>query len=235
MSLTIDFQTIGSYASNTDSSALSPGAPSGVVSGNLLIAATGNRSIGQTIPTPTGWTLISLTGKKLRVYGRIATGGGDDTPTFDWSGSNDSFAVLLRYDGDVPAVIGNLVPSGGVTEDSGTAGGNDVPLESTTAPSGTDMLVFGFPLKNKTSNSNGAVISTTPEFTLRGELAQADTALLTGVGDWQQAGAGANYDGDSWSHDQGADALAFANTLIYFQPRGGVASRAVHHQQQMNG
>lgn len=231
MALTIDFQSIGAYASNSDSSSLAPGAPSGVVTGNLLIGATGNRSTGQTISTPTGWALISLTGEKLRVYGRIADGSGDDTPTFDWSGSNDSFAVLLRYDGDVPADIADLVPSGGVTENGGSVGGNSLDLESTTAPTGTDMLVFVLTLKNKTSASNSAVIdSVTPEFTLRGELEQNDVALLNGVGDWQQVGSGTNYDGDDWGHDQGPDALNGANTLIYFLPEaGGIIPQAMYH------
>ena len=232
----IDFQSIGAFASNSDSSSLAPGAPAGVVTGNLLVAATGNRAASQTISTPTGWTILSLTTERARVYGRIADGTGDDTPTFDWSGSNDSYAVLLRYDGDVPADIADLVPSGGATQGGGTAGGNSVPVEGTTAPTVTDALVFAVSQKSKTSSSNGAVITVTTEFTLRGELTIAGTSLMIGVADWQQTGAGVNYDGDDWTHDQGADALAYASDLIYFEPEsGGIVPQAMHHYRHHGG
>jgi len=231
MALTIDFQSIGTYASNSDSSSLAPGAPAGVVTGNLLILASGNRS-NTTVPTPTNWLLLSLAGVKVRTYGRIATGGGDDTPTVDWAGTNDSYAVILRYNGDVPADINDLLPASAVTEAAGTAGGNFLPLVPTIAPTGTDMLVFAHALKNKTGNSDGAVITTTPEFTLRGELVQSGSALLTGVGDWQQVGSAANYDGDDWTHDQGSDSLASANEILYFLPEaaaGGIVPQAMYH------
>ncbi len=215
----IDFQANGAADSNADASVLSPGAPAGVVSGNLLVLPTWCRG-GLTAPAaPTGWLQIGNVANKMRVFGRIADGSGDDTPTLQWTGgSNDTAAVIQRFDGDVPADINDLVPAGGETVFDGTGGVQSLPMPAATAPTGTDFLVWGGAKKNKTSATNGADITVTPEFTERFQLVGTGTENMAAIGDWQQVGSGANYDGDDWTHDVGNDALASAGIILYFLP-----------------
>lgn len=99
--MAIDVQTVGSEVAGSGTS-ISTSAPSGVVSGDLLLLAV---CVGtsQTITTPTGWTQRANVQNgfghfRLGVYERIADGSGSDTPTVTVS-SGPYAARIARADG----------------------------------------------------------------------------------------------------------------------------------------
>lgn len=105
--MAVAFQTIGAATTGSDSSA-ETAAPSGVVSGDLLVLFYAYRGTATITPTtPTGWTARESNNETTSTYSgiwsftRIADGTGDDTPTITLSGSPSSgwFTVILRIDG----------------------------------------------------------------------------------------------------------------------------------------
>lgn len=110
--MAVTYRTIGADTYGTDTSA-ETAAPSGVVSGDLLLLALAIRSASagsrRTPTTPTGWTLIdssldpSGAVADQYVYRRIADGTGDDTPTVTLSDAPDGWQTrIIRIDGHDP-------------------------------------------------------------------------------------------------------------------------------------
>ncbi len=83
--------------------------PSGTAVGNLLIAAVSvDGDVRTTMPTPSGWTLVSLgpTGitagtaqQTFAVYRKLATSTESSTYTFSWTASKHAYAWIMRFSG----------------------------------------------------------------------------------------------------------------------------------------
>lgn len=102
--MAVAFRTAGAVSIGNDAS-VETAAPSGVVSGDLLILSI-NVELGGNITAPTGWTAVRAvqtywysTGE-LYTYWRIADGTSADTPTVTLSSAATSWtSSILRFDG----------------------------------------------------------------------------------------------------------------------------------------
>lgn len=99
-----DFQSIGADDYITSGTTLSPGAPSGVVSGDVLLLFL-NIELGGAPTTPTGWTSIGsqdywFSTGVIYAYWREADETSSDTPSVTLASAPTSGrAVLVRFDG----------------------------------------------------------------------------------------------------------------------------------------
>lgn len=199
------YRSSGSVDSNTSGAALSPGAPSGVAVGDLLILNTAQRSSSLTPPTITGWTLAdsNATNATSAIYVRIAAGSADDTPSVDWSGTTGCFAWIDCYTGDVyKGDIRSLVVRFNAENGTGT-----VPLCPTLTNSKDNCLLHVLGVKLKTATSNDATTLTAPasgSLTKRQQFIGTGTHLVAGSASVQQSTA-ADYDGTDWTIDGTAE------------------------------
>jgi hypothetical protein len=172
-------------ASNVQNpSTLTPGAPAGKASGDLLLLVCESRSITATVATPTGWTLLTgfpvrsgtASGGTIYVFARIADGSGNDTPSPAWSGlttgtSGDaSGATILAYSG---------VTNPGFVLD-GAASSSDLSAQTTTTtvPAITtglaQTLVVGVTMKLLESSGQTSTVS--------GRNERVDQSTTSGTG-----------------------------------------------------
>lgn len=111
------FQSISPLAQTANSASVVINAPSGIVSGDLLIAAIGSTSISsaETFTTiPSGWTLIKQTnnvgalGANLLSYYKIA--GSSEPSSYTWSGGQNvpHIAWIMRFTGTDPTTPINV-------------------------------------------------------------------------------------------------------------------------------
>lgn len=195
------FVGAGTAVGNSDSSALNPTKHGSTVPGNLMLGVTASFNDDPAISTPTGWTLLFIdtggVGPKLAIYGRIADGGANDAPTFDWGGAADSMAVILSYGGDVYTDLATIVAHQNTEEQNSGLLQMRVPDLTITTD---NTLLFAVSVKNKTATSDDAANITHAQLTVRVQFFQTGTALQVGVGDLQQTTA-ANYDGTNFFRD----------------------------------
>lgn len=222
------FRAVGTVATNTDSSALSPGAPAGKAVGDLLILVTGNRASSQTITTPTGWFLAGgpSSNGSIRVYVRIADGSADDTPSPDWSGTAASYAYIVAYSGGgYPGDIRTIV-----VKQNGEGNNAQHPGAALCSILRDNCMLFSATQKNKTATSNDATTLTVPAtggMTRRTQTVMAGTALSFACADVQQTTA-TDFDGTDWTINGTSEATlgtvahtmfirtdATASTIIY--------------------
>lgn len=95
-------------AAHADNAPVTPGLPTGLSAGNLLLAAVANRNFNAGIGTPLGWTEIANMGN-LRLFGKVASSS-ETAPTFVFlasSAGDTCSAQLAAFSGGVydPASI----------------------------------------------------------------------------------------------------------------------------------
>jgi hypothetical protein len=157
------FRSVGAVAEGNGS--LNPGAPAGVVVGDLLLLSLVGRDNGQTAPAPSGWTLVSPASPVgwNYLYARIADGTAADTPTgLLYTGTIRSQAQIAAFSGggfSLSTIVTNSVSQylpGTQTAILYSAG-------LTIAPA--NCLVIAVGTKNKTATSNGTTINNLTGFT----------------------------------------------------------------------
>lgn len=100
--MAVALQTFSTAATGNGNS-IATNAPSGVVSGDLLLLCI-TLETATTITTPSNWTQVRnlvAAGNQWRIamYRRTADGGSDDTPTVSLGATVDYKATILRIDG----------------------------------------------------------------------------------------------------------------------------------------
>lgn len=179
----------GTAASGTS---ITPGAPAGVVAGDLLLLAIMCRNNTDTFATPTGWTPLSpsvnLTWGVL--YGRIATGtAGDNPPTMASDGGTQCIAQIAAFSGDVYTTLASIVHA--VVDQAATGKGtlgNDI-LYSDLAVTLNACLLIAWGAHNKTTTSNGATVNALSGFTQIGQSNPNGSSLSFYWGYQQQTNA----------------------------------------------
>lgn len=225
----LTYVATGSIASNNTSASLSPGAPAGAAVGDLLLLFTGvfTGSGGETMTTPSGWTLIASTAQNvgLRVFARVADGTGTDTPAVDWSGSLDSFAWIECYSGDVyRGDLRGLVANIGrefVTQAAPAASICGVPKDN--------CLVVTFVVKKKTATSDDATTLTAPasgSLVKRTQLIMSGVAVVAGSATVQQT-TKADYGGTDWTINGTADSGVQSTVTFAIRTEDGTYSMMV--------
>lgn len=208
------FRSAGAVAEGTGT--LSPGAPTGKASGDLLLLASASRTPADTPPAaPSGWTLLldttSTAVDSLVLYGRIADGGADDTPTLDWSGTSASVAQIAAFYGDVWSSVGSIVAHSSVAGvNSGTV---DIPNPALTITT-DNCLIIGVGKKGKTATSDGATVSSPSGLNNRIGFSWVNGSSRVGfVWDYTQQTTAANIGASVW--DQSVDeSVAYASMVV---------------------
>lgn len=200
---------------DTGTGTLSPGAPAGKATGDLLLLATAARNGTETLTTPSGWTLLadttSTANDSCALFGRIADGSASDTPTLNWSGSSPSAAQIAAWYGDVYTDLATIVAHSAVA--GTTSNTSEVPIPALTI-STADCLVVAVGKKQKTSTSDGG--SATPPSGISTELADSWPTGATQLGfawGYTQQTTATNFSAGSW--DQSPDEnLPYASLIV---------------------
>jgi hypothetical protein len=214
--------SVGSWASNTDSSALSVSAPASS-SGKLLVLVTANRAGAQSIAALTGWKQAAAVtdNGSLEVWLRYGDGSATDSPSVDWSGTNDSAAVILAYAGDVYVDVETIVAHANTY---GVSSINTLPLPNFSGASVDNCLVLAVGRKNKTATSNDATTVSHSILNVRAQFIGTNVDQAIGVGDLQQTTA-TNYDGTDFTIDGTTESLSANGIVVYL--RSASATRYV--------
>jgi len=101
--MAVVFKSVGAV-DTVSASPVEPGAPSGVVSGDLLLMVINCQFDTVVVTTPTGWTLhgsrsYHSANGEIYIFWRKADGGGNDTPSVTLATVFEVSAVILRIDG----------------------------------------------------------------------------------------------------------------------------------------
>ena len=194
--------TVGTIDENTatTSHTLTPGAPSGVAAGNLVLLLLGFRGTPSAEPTVTGFTRLTETStNRIQLWGRIATGT-DDTPSISATLGTSAVAVAQYacFPG-APASMTGIAAATAVA-DSSTIGPS-IPTEALGTPSEDNALIvyagFSFDddgpcttFPNGSSvigDTNNAVLSTWTVWSYKiqttAAAAGASEFTATGIGD----------------------------------------------------
>jgi hypothetical protein len=206
--------SVGSWASNTDSSALSVTAPASS-SGKLLLLVTVNRAVGQSVAFIPNWTKLYFesAGGGIELWARIGDGTAADSPSVDWSGTNDSAAVILAYAGDVYSDLSTIVAHSASFSVSSI---NTLPLPAVSGASVNDCLVFAVGRKNKTSTSNDATTVSHASLNVRAQFIGSSFDQAVGIADAQQTTA-TNYDGTDFTINGTSESLTADGIVVYLR------------------
>lgn len=213
--------TVGSWVSNTDGSALSPLAPASST-GKLLLLVTAQRLATQSITSlAPDWAQLGAftTRGSIEVWGRVGDDTAADDPSVDWSGIDDSAAVILAYGGDVYTTMGDIVAHS-ATSDASTA---NLPLPPFTPATIASCLLFAVGRRNKTLLSNDATTISHVALTMRTSLIMSGAAQAIGIADLQQTAA-ADFDGVDMTIDGTSETLSSNGIVLYLRSGSGTSS-----------
>lgn len=210
------FRAAGSWSASG-----SPGGPSGVVAGDLLLMYASARLSSETInAAPSGWTLLFDTSttdhEQLAIFGRIATADASDTVSAHdfWSGTSYNAAQIAAFYGDVfsgglGSIVAHSVAQGST---SSTANLPTAALTISTA----DTLVIGAGIKQKTLTSNGASFTDPAWMTSRIGFVSSNGTASHCVWGYVQQSTAANISADTWTQSV-AESLNYASLVISLQ------------------
>lgn len=202
------FRAAGTLVSGTGS--LSPGAPAGKTNGDLLILPASVRNNAETVATPTGWTELAplLHGAWNHLWGRIADGTANDTPTFDFSGSSDSVAQMAAFSGggvsDLTAIVAASIDKNGTNL--------DVLYDALTVPE-DGTLNIAVSSHNKTSANNGFTFAALSPFTKIGENYNTNNAVAFWWG-YNIQTSKSNYSSGTHTYTSSADNLQYTSLIV---------------------
>jgi hypothetical protein len=227
------FRATGSIDSNTDSSALSPGAPAGKAVGDLLLLTTINRTVsGESIAALSGWThLNSADDVGVEIWGRIADGTATDTPSPDWTGSNDSCAWIEAFYGDVwDGGLGTIVAHQG-SQNNNTD--NTIVFDPLTVTTDNTMVFAAGRKSISTVSDAQTAITVTPEFTRTAHFPNtgAGNSVSGATAYWHQTTA-TSYDGDDWTCDGSSAFLGGSGVLLSLKTSAAASGNPWYYYAQ---
>lgn len=202
------FVSAGTVVTSSSGAVLSP-VGSAVSGGNLLILMTGQRGNGGSIiDLAPDWTQLGAytTGGSLNIWGRIASGTSADEPAVDWSATNNSFAWIEQYSGDVYTDLASIVAH------IGTASGSQAALRAAGASITTDNCLLLLLSRKNCAAANATTFTAPGSFTKRQSLI-ANTNHWAASGSWQQTAA-TDFAAQNWTDDDTADEVTTTNSLI---------------------
>lgn len=141
--LLVTFGAVGTVTHGNNAN-VTPGAPAGVVAGNLLLIFAAIRNIGAgTINVPTGWVRLPLFGatENVALLGRIAQANGEAMPLVTFSGgvaNADTSAQCARFGGTFYDVA-NLPVTWGR---SGSLSSQDIAYPATRVPYANSLVLY---------------------------------------------------------------------------------------------
>ena len=207
------YRATGSVATNTDGSALSPGAPAGKTNGDQLRLVAWQRSTS-TVAAITGWTKLGSVSasQSVEVWARIADGTADDTPSVDWSGTGSCGAFIEAYYGDVYTDLATLVAHSSAASSSGSA---DLALPTLTGGSVDDCEVYCASRKNNTATDATTIAHTS--LTVRTQVVSTVAARShVATGTLQQT-TYADFDGENFTVNGTSESLASNGIVLYLR------------------
>lgn len=196
--------------------ALQTSVPSSTVDGDLCILITGSRGTGDTLATPSGWTLLSSTANQawLKIFGRYFVTG-MSWPSIDWSNANWAWAQTFSFYGDVWPNINTIVHA--AIDSTGTAATPIVVGNLTVTEDNCFLIACG--QKFKTATSDGADVSIGGGYTGLGTESQTGTVMVAGKFYKQQTSAAS--DNNSITVTGTSESGSYAGARIALRTGGG--------------
>lgn len=217
---------------------VTPGAPAGVVAGDLLLLAIMCRNNTDTFTTPTGWTPLSpsvnLTWGVL--YGRIATGtAGDNPPTMASDGGTQCIAQIAAFSGDVYTDLASIVHA--VVDQTGnlaSPNGNNIQYNALSV-SLNACLIIAWGAHNKTTTSNGATLAALSGFTEIGgpNGTNPNGSSMSFYWGYQQQTTAANLSTVIQTRNGTAETLQQESVVIALRTKNVLAPKACRFRSQM--
>jgi hypothetical protein len=199
------FRSVGAIDYDTNAASLTPGAPSGKATGDLLLLYTAERAGAQTITDLSpNWTQLGFDNAdswSFYIWGRIADGSANDTPTVTWTGTTaDCAAWIEAYYGDVYTDLSTIVAH------SDTSGNQATELSVLRLPTLTittdNCLVVAMTMRQKSNTSNDATtITAAGGLTKNFQHIQSGTGAMMLVSAYMQQTTATNYDGSDFTRD----------------------------------
>jgi len=206
------YRATGTVASSSNGSPISPGAPAGQSNGDQLRLVTWQRSAA-TVASIAGWMQLGAisASQSLEVWGRIADGTADDSPSVDWSGTGVCGAFIEAYYGDVYTTMASLVAHSA----SGSANATALSLPAFTGGSVADCEIYAVSRKNNT-----VVDATTishSSLTVRTQIVSTIASRSHVATGTLQQSAYADYDGTDFTIDGTAETLTSNGLVLYLR------------------
>lgn len=215
------------------SGTLTPGAPSGKATGDLLLLATAARAATETLTTPSGWTLLldttSTVNDSCALFARIADGSANDTPTLDWSGSSQGAAQIAAFYGDVFTDLANIVAHSAVA--GVTSNVADIPIPALTVTT-ADCLLVAVGKKQKTATSDGG--SATPPTGINNEIGDSwpsGATQLAFVWGYTQQTTATSFSAGSWNQTPD-ESLPYASLIVALKTASGTSATVTPNPAQ---
>ena len=202
------FVSAGTVVTSSSGAVLSP-VGSAVSGGNLLLLMTGQRGNGGTITDlAPDWTKLGefTTGGSLNIWGRVASGTSADEPSVDWSATNNAFAWIEQYSGDVYTDMASIVAH------IGTGSANQTALTVAAATITTDDCLLLLLSRKNCAAANATTFTAPGSFTKRQTLI-ANTNHWAVSGSWQQTTA-TSVSVSAWTDDDTTDEVTTTNSLV---------------------
>lgn len=206
------YRATGTVALSSSGAAVSPGAPAGKANGDQLRLVTWQRSTAS-ITALTGWTQLGVYSntQSIEIWGRIADGTADDTPSVDWSGTTSCGAFIEAYYGDVYTDLATLVAHSA----TGAANATALMLPTLTGGSVADCEVYCVSRKNNTATD--ATTISHASLTVRTQVVGTVTGRShVATGTLQQT-TYADYDGTDFTVNGTAESLASNGIVLYLR------------------
>lgn len=213
------YRSTGTVATNSDGSALSPGAPAGKSVGDQLRLVAWQRSTA-TVAAITGWTQLgAISGaQSLEIWGRIADGTATDTPSVDWSGTGSCGAFIEAYHTGVYTDMATLVAHSATI--SGNA--NSLQLPVLTGGSVNNCEVYAVSRKNNTATD--ATTISHASLTVRTQVVSVTTARSHVATGTAQQTTYTDYDGTDFTVNGTAESLTSNGMVLYLRTGGAVTN-----------
>lgn len=222
------YQSSGSVATSGSGAALSPGAPSGLTAGDLLILHTGQRTAGAAGPgSITGWTLLvsfGYSGGAVDMWGRIATAEAADTPSVDWDGTNWCYAWIERYTGGGYTDLSTIVAHSAT--DFGSRTGLLIPALA--SPTVANCHVIASSNRNNTV-TDATTISISGALTKRGQSVATAASRLHAASASAQQTTATSYSGPDFTINGTSESLTSRGVLVYLRTSSARSVKLLAH------
>jgi hypothetical protein len=191
----VNYLAFGEGKRTTNSTSVVITAPTGITSGDLLIAAVatdGSTSASIAAPVGGGWTLLnrgsdSGNNMTLGVWWKIAGAAEPATYTFTWTGNEQAYGWIMRFSGHDPA---NPINAGQFQQGTSTSSTPPCPSVNTTVANTMIVRIGGLDLHDVTIDNPGLPVGYT-SITMD-ESTATNNACSGGAGCIQQAAIGAS-------------------------------------------
>lgn len=174
---TITLVAAGTYQAATGGASTTPVAGGAYLAGDALIIHAAQALGADTLATPSGWTLLSAdtNAHQCKLFGLIAATSSETMPALNWGPATVSESVVHVFRGVDASFTTTATAADRATNTTANITGN----VSARTPSLDGSLVLFGGLRNKTTTTNGVVLSAPTNFTMLAQDAPNGSARIS--------------------------------------------------------